>query len=62
MKYRQLTKEQLESLHQEFAKFLAMQNIDKAEWDTLKKEKPQVAGDEIKFFSVCVWDDVLNKV
>ncbi|MDO6676446.1 DUF6495 family protein [Tenacibaculum sp. 1_MG-2023] len=61
MKYRQLTKEQFEGLHEEFARFLASQNIDKKEWDELKNEKPQVAEDEMNVFSDVVWDDVLTK-
>ena len=61
MKYRQLTKEQFESLHEEFARFLASQSIDAKEWELLKKEKPQVATDEMNVFSDVVWDDVLNK-
>lgn len=62
MKYRQLTKEQFESLHEEFARFLASQSIDKKEWEQLKKEKPNVAEDEMNVFSDVVWDDVLTKV
>ena len=61
MKYRQLTKEQFESLHEEFALFLASQSIDVKEWNQLKKDKPQVAEDEMNVFSDVVWDDVLNK-
>lgn len=61
MKYRQLTKEQFEGLHEEFARFLASQNIDKKEWDELKEEKPHVAEDEMNVFSDVVWDDVLTK-
>ncbi|CAM1356786.1 MULTISPECIES: DUF6495 family protein [Tenacibaculum] len=61
MKYRQLTKEQFEGLHEEFTRFLASQNIDKKEWDELKKEKPHVAEDEMNVFSDVVWDDVLTK-
>jgi len=61
MKYRQLTKEQFESLHKEFAVFLASQSIDVNEWKQLKKEKPQIATDEMNVFSDMVWDDVLNK-
>ena len=61
MKYRQLTKEQFESLHEEFALFLATQSIDAKEWEILKKEKPQVTIDEMNVFSDVVWDDVLNK-
>ena len=61
MKYRQLTKEQFESLHEEFARFLASQKIDVTEWQQLKKEKPQLAEDEMNIFSDVVWDDVLTK-
>lgn len=61
MKYRQLTKEQLESLHQEFSKFLASQGIDAKEWADFKKHKPQLAIEEIDIFSDLVWDNVLNK-
>ena len=42
MKYRQLTKEQFENLHQEFARFLASQSIDVKEWSEIKKEKPSL--------------------
>ncbi len=62
MKYRQLTKEQFESMHEEFALFLASQSIDKKEWEQLKKEKPQIAEDEMNVFSDVVWDNVLTKV
>ena len=61
MKYRQLTKEQFEALHEEFAVFLASQKIDAKEWKTLKKENPAVAEEEMNIFSDVVWDDVLNK-
>lgn len=61
MKYTLLTKEQFEALHHEFALFLASQNIDATEWKQLKKEKPQVAEDEMKVFSDVVWDDILTK-
>ena len=61
MKYARLTKEQLEELHPEFIRFLASQSIDKAEWDTLKAEKPEVAEQEIDVFSDLIWDNVLEK-
>ncbi len=61
MKYARLTKEQLEELHPEFVRFLASQSIDKAEWDTLKEEKPEVAEQEIDVFSDLIWDNVLEK-
>ncbi|MGH2666664.1 DUF6495 family protein [Flavobacterium sp.] len=60
MKYKRLTKEQFESLHAEFANFLATQSIDKKEWDEIKADKPQVAEQELDIFSDLIWDGVLN--
>ncbi|EIJ40033.1 MULTISPECIES: DUF6495 family protein [Galbibacter] len=62
MKYRRLTKEQLEEMHQEFINFLAAQTITVDEWNDIKKNKPQVAEDEIDVFSDLVWEGVLSKV
>ena len=61
MKYSRLTKEQFEELHQEFINFLATQSIDKAEWDTIKAEKPEVAEQELDVFSDLVWEGVLSR-
>lgn len=61
MKYTRLTKEQLEELHPEFIRFLASQSIDKDEWDALKRDKPEVAEQEIDVFSDLIWDNVLEK-
>ena len=61
MKYRQLTKEQFESLHEDFARFLATQSIDVIEWNQIKKDTPKVAEEEMNVFSDVVWDDVLTK-
>jgi hypothetical protein len=61
MKYRQLTKEQFEGLHKEFAQFLASQQIDVKEWNQIKELKPEVAEDEMNVFSDVVWEDVLTK-
>ena len=61
MKYRQLTKEQFDALSDEFAKFLATQQIDVKEWEIIKKEKPQMAAEELNIFSDVVWEDVLTK-
>lgn len=62
MKYRQLTKEQFESLHQEFAQFLATQKIDIDTWSQIKSENPEMVEEELNLFSDMVWDDVLTKV
>ncbi len=59
MKYKRLTKEQFEALHQEFITFLATQSIDKAEWDKIKAEKPEVAEQELDVFSDLIWEGVL---
>ena len=57
-----LTKEQLEALHQDFAKFLASQQIDSKEWDAIKQNKPEIAQEELELFSDVVWEDVLTKM
>ena len=62
MKYTRLTKQQLEELHQEFINFLATQSITGDEWETIKKETPKVAEEEIDVFSDLVWEGVLGKV
>tara|TARA_R110002050_G_scaffold100580_2_gene208262 strand:+ start:49764 stop:50234 length:471 start_codon:yes stop_codon:yes gene_type:complete len=62
MKYSRLTKQQLEELHQEFINFLATQSITGEEWESIKKDKPEVAEEEIDVFSDLVWEGVLAKV
>ena len=61
MKYRQLSKEQFEALHKEFAQFLASQQVDVKEWAAIKKENPAMADEELNLFSDVVWDDALTK-
>ncbi|MFB9107093.1 DUF6495 family protein [Flavobacterium gyeonganense] len=61
MKYIRLTKEQFEELHAEFTSFLAAQAIDKAEWDSLKLNKPEVAEQELDVFSDLIWEGVLSR-
>ncbi|MGB3776381.1 MAG: DUF6495 family protein [Leeuwenhoekiella sp.] len=62
MKYQRLTKEQLEELKPEFVNFLAAQSITAEEWQTIKKEKPETAEQELDVFSDLIWEGVLNKV
>ena len=62
MKYRKLTKEQFESLHQEFSQFLATQKIDINEWNKMKSQNSALVEEELSVFSDMVWEDVLNKV
>ena len=61
MKYCRLTKEQLEELHQEFINFLSTQSITADEWTNIKKNKPEVAEEELDVFSDLVWEGVLTQ-
>ncbi|MES2545733.1 MAG: DUF6495 family protein [Bacteroidota bacterium] len=61
MKYTRLTKEQFDELHPEFVNFLSTQAIDKAEWDKIKAEKPEVAEQELDVFSDLIWEGVLSR-
>ena len=61
MKYSRLTKEQFDELHTEFVNFLATQAIDKAEWDKIKIEKPEIAEQELDVFSDLIWEGVLSR-
>lgn len=62
MKYIRLTKEQFDELHEEFAKFLATQGVDKPKWDAIKKEEPEVAEQVLDVFSDVIWEGVLSKI
>ena len=61
MKYQRLTKEQFEELNSEFVNFLATQAVDKAEWDKIKLQKPEVAEQELDVFSDLIWEGVLTR-
>ena len=61
MKYRILSKEQFEELHEEFAAFLAAQEIDEASWTKIKETTPNQVLDQLKNFSDLVWEEVLSK-
>lgn len=61
MKYSRLTKEQFESLHQEFINFLATQSITAEEWKDIKEKQPEVAEEELDVFSDLVWEGALSK-
>lgn len=62
MKYIRLSKEQLDELNFEFARFLAAQQIDANQWKRLKKENPKIVEDEIDVFSDMVWEKSLSRV
>ena len=62
MKYIRLSKEQLDEMHQEFINFLAAQSITAEEWDSIKKNQPETAEQELDVFSDLIWEGVLSKV
>ncbi|MCR9181842.1 MAG: DUF6495 family protein [Flavobacteriaceae bacterium] len=62
MKYTRLTKEQFEELNLEFARFLASQSITEDEWEKIKREKPEIADEELDVFSDLIWEGSLSKV
>ncbi len=62
MKYKALTSEQLNEMHQEFATFLATQKIDAKMWQEIKDTKPEMVAEEINLFSDLVWEKVLSKI
>ena len=62
MKYARLSKEQFESLHEEFALFLATQSIDKKQWDQIKTENLTLTDELLDLFSNMVWDQSLDKI
>lgn len=62
MKYQRLVREQLEELHGEFAKFLAVQSIDAVEWNAIKSKNPKLVEEQIDVFSDLVWDKILTDI
>ena len=62
MKYSRLSSEQFESLHQEFALFLAAQSIDKTQWNQIKSDNLTLTDELMDFFSDMVWDQSLDKI
>ena len=62
MKYARLSKEQFESLHEEFALFLATQSIDKKQWDQIKTENLTLTDELLDLFSNMVLNQSLDKI
>ena len=62
MKYTRLSKEQFESLHEEFTFFLASQSIDKKQWDQIKNLDHKLTDELLDLFSDMIWDQSLDKI
>lgn len=61
MKYRRLTTEEFEQMHEEFSVFLATQGIDKEKWDDLKANQIDKAEEIMDIFSDVVFEKALEK-
>lgn len=62
MKYRRLTKDELESLTDEFVKFMIVNGIDAKEWLRIKGDEPVKAIQMIDLFSDFIFDGIVRKV
>lgn len=61
MKYRRLTRDELEELQPQFVRFLAAQGIDAELWSRLKQTDEVRTGRLLDQFSAMVYDDVLGR-
>lgn len=62
MKYRILTKEELEELESEFVTFLAANGIPADDWVKIKENEPAKTRELITIFSDVVFDKILSRV
>jgi len=62
LKYSRLTKEQFDSLSNEFSLFLASNSIDSEQWNKIKLNSADSTDHILDLFSDLVWEDILHKV
>lgn len=62
MKYRKLTKAELETLESEFIRFLASNTVTAADWEKIKQENPEKAENLIDMFSDIVIEQTLERI
>jgi hypothetical protein len=62
MRFRCLSKEELQELDSELIQFLIVNNVYKEDWALMNQESPQKAKELIEMFSDVVLDKVYNKV
>lgn len=60
-KYRELSAEELESMQDDFVKFLVLNGIAAEDWEKLKEENPESANGIIGSFSDVVFEKILRK-
>ena len=62
LKFRRLSKEELEALEDEFVKFLSAQSISAPDWQQIKSENPEKQDVLIDMFSNIVMERVLSNI
>lgn len=62
MKYRRLTREELEPLEKDFIDFLVVNGITADEWEKMQKETPDTCTQVIDQFSDVVFEGIMRKV
>lgn len=61
MKYRRLTREEFEELHEEFILFLSSNTITGDDWKKIKEETPEKAEELMDIFSDIAFEKVLTQ-
>ena len=56
MKYRCLSREELEDVREDFVKFLASNSITKDDWSRTKQDQPEAAQKMLELFSDIFWE------
>lgn len=62
LKYRVLSKEELEPLNEEFLKYLLVANVTPQNWEALKENNHEAVEKHIEVFSNLVLDKILSDV
>ncbi|MFA0963975.1 DUF6495 family protein [Roseivirga sp. BDSF3-8] len=62
MKYRRLSKEELEPLEKDFIDFLVVNGITADEWEKMQKETPDKCEQVVDQFSDVVFESIMRKV
>ena len=62
MKYRLLTKEELQGFEKEFIEYLILNGITAEDWEIMKKDAVEKAEEVVKLFSDVVFEGILRKI
>ena len=62
MRFRRLSKEELEGLQHEFVQFMMVHGIDAGAWEAIKRESPETAVSWVELFSEFIFEGIFSKV